>query len=700
MFILFNLRIKRFFPFCAVLIFYLILGCSSNLFAQEIDKTFGDVEFLILKLYRQQQTADVPYQDFYEAIYQFYQNPLDLNSANSDELANLYVLSNLQIAEIISHRKNNGPFVSVYELQSIESLDLETLELLLHFVKVNSEVGTWRGLKNELRQPDLQYLIFRHSLDLERSRGYLSQNGQAAAYEGDPHNLYMRYRFQKFNLYSVGFTSEKDAGEKWKFEHVQKKYGTDFISAHAVLYNMGRIKRWAIGDYQLQYGQGLVMSGGFFLGKGSETILAVRRNSTGIRPYSSVLETGYFRGTALTLDLNRVEFTPFFSRKYIDGSIQLTDSASNDDLATLRYTGLHRTATELAARKTVLETAYGLNANYQSLNKNLHVGANLLRLEFDKTVLPAKGFYNFYDFKGEANSNYSLYYSYFLKNISLFGEAATSLSGGKGIVQGALVSLGSRVDVSMMYRNYAPNLHTHYGNSFGENYKNSNEKGFYWGIKIRLTNKTELNAFYDLYMFPWLKYRVSAPSSGAEQMLAIRHKFNKKALFMAQFRTETKEMDAETANEEKYLISHTRQFFMAQFEYKIDRHFYLKSRFQQSSYSKEGFVSHGSMIAQDFGYDGRTVDFSLRCSLFDTDDFENRQYMYEKDVLYSFSFPFFTGKGMRQYMMTKINLTSQLTFWLKYGRTTYFDREEVGSGYEQVLGNIRSEIKLQLRYTF
>ncbi len=694
------MRNKRFFPFSASLIFYLILGFGHNGFTQEIEKSSHDIELLISKLYRQQQTADVPYQDFYESLSQFYQNPLDLNTASADELANLYLLANHQIADILAHRQQNGLYISVYELQTIESLDLETLQQLLHFVKINSDAGTWKGIKKDLRQPDQRYLIFRHALDVERPHGYLSQNGKTSAYEGGPHNLYMRYRFQKFNRYSFGFTSEKDAGEKWKYDVDQKKYGPDFVSAHAVLYNLGRIKRWAIGDYQLQYGQGLVLSGGFFLGKGSETILAARRNSTGIRPYSSVLETGYFRGTAITFDLNRVEITPFFSHKYIDGSIQYADSISNDDLATLRYTGLHRTATEMAARKTVQETAYGLNANYQSINNNFQVGANLLRLEYDKILLPAKGFYNFHDFKGGANSNYSLYYSYFLKNISLFGEAATSLSGGKGIVQGALVSLGSRVDVSLVYRNYAPNLHTPYGNSFGENFNNSNEKGLYWGIKIRLSNKTELCAFYDLYIFPWLKYRVSAPSSGNEQMLVLRHKFNKKTLFIAQFRTETKEMDALSAQEEKYLVSHTRKFYMAQFEYKVDKHFYLKSRFQQSSYFKEGIGSKGAMIAQDFGYDGRKIDVSLRCSLFDTDDFENRQYMYEKDVLYAFSFPFFTGKGMRQYIVTKINLTNRLTFWLKYGRTTYFDREEVGSGYEQVLGNIRSEIKSQLRYAF
>ena len=167
-----------------------------------------------------------------------------------------------------------------------------------------------------------------------------------------------------------------------------------------------------------------------------------------------------------------------------------------------------------------------------------------------------------------------------------------------------------------------------------------------------------------------------------------------------QYRAETKEMDLEIANEEKVLVPYSRHFLMVQLEYKVDKHFYLKSRIQQSKYSKDGKNSVGFMVAQDFGFDGRKIDLAFRSALFDTDDFENRQYMYEKDILYSFAFPFFYGKGMRNYFVMKLNLTTSLSIWLKYGRTTYFDRERVGSGNDETLGNSRSEIKSQLRYTF
>ena len=104
---------------------------------------------------------------------------------------------------------------------------------------------------------------------------------------------------------------------------------------------------------------------------------------------------------------------------------------------------------------------------------------------------------------------------------------------------------------------------------------------------------------------------------------------------------------------------------MVQIESKVDKHFYFKSRMQLSSYQTIQKRTHGFLVLQDIGYDGRKVDLSFRTALFDSDDFENRQYTYEKDVLYAFNFPFYYGKGMRNYAIAKVNLSKQITFWIK-----------------------------------
>lgn len=679
--------------------FFLCVWATIVCEAQEINKSDFDAESIISSLYRQQNVADISYQDFYESLFQYYQNPLNLNNATSEELRGLYLLNDAQIADIQLHKRTFGDFIAFEELQSIESLNTEILKQVSYFMVVRT--NNLQKLNTDIRNPDQHYLLLRHSRDVEKSKGYLTKQDNTTNYSGDPNNLYLRYRIQKYNSFSLGFTAEKDAGESVDFNTNKKKYGADFTSFHAIIYGKGLVKKWVIGDYQIQFGQGLVLSGGFFIGKGAETILSVRRNSTGIRPYTSLLETNYLRGSAITLGFKNVSVTPFVSRKNMDASINSIDS-TQDDFASLRYTGLHRTGSELAARHSVLETTYGLNANYVSTNNKLQLGINTLQIQYDKFIQPTARFYNINDFRGNRNSNNGLYYNYFWKNVSLFGEAATSESGGKGFVQGLLVSMGQKVDVSMVYRNFSPNLHTPYGNAFSENFKNANEQGIYWGIKIRLSTKTELTGYVDSYRFPWLKYRVSAPSVGHEYMISTRHKFNKKTVLTFQTRYEAKEKDTYSDSESDVvsLSFHKRSYAMVQIESKVDAYFYFRSRIQGSTYYRLDQSTTGFMTVQDVGLNGRKVDLSFRSSIFDTDDFENRQYVYESDVLYSFNFPFYSGKGMRNYVVAKLNLNRQITLWLKYGRTTYFDREIIGSGNEQTSGNIRSEVRWQLRYSF
>ena len=680
-------------------IFFLWLFAACNIFGQSSQKTMPDAEMLISTLYRTQQGEDLNYADFYESLYQFYLNPLDLNSADPEELRSVYILNDIQIAAILKHIKIYGPFASVYELQSIPDFSSELIRNLMPFVTIRSLDDTWRGLNKQLVKPDQHYLLLRSNVDIEKAKGYKTIGGKPPAYPGNSQNYYFRYRFQKYKSYSFGITAENDAGEILAFDPKNKKFGTDFLSFHAMVFNKGKIKKLILGDYQLQFGQGLLLSGGFFTGKGSETILSVRRSSTGIRPYTSLLETSYLRGVAATIALGPIEITPFVSQKFIDGSIS-DDTIQERDNATIHYTGLHRTTTELASRASVREQMTGLNTHYLSLNKNFQAGMNFVNVDYDKVLQVSPRFYNKYEFNGNRNYNASAYYSYFFRNISFFGEAGMSKGDGRGGIQGLMLSLGPKVDLAVVYRNYNKSLHTPYGNSFGENYKNSNEEGVYWGIKIRLNAKTEFTGYYDIYKFPWLKYQVSAPSFGKEYLVSVRHKFNKKTLLLSQFRKEIKEKDTETTLSEKYLTTFTRSNYSVILELKSDRNIVLKSRVQGSKYQISKKSTYGYYISQDLGYEGQKFDISFRMALFDTDDFNTRQYAYENDVLYSFSIPFFSGSGMRNYIVSRINLTKNIGLWLKYSRTQYFDKKVNGSGNEEVNGNIRSDIKAELRYLF
>src|SRR4026209_1505215 len=79
----------------------------------------------------QSETEDDSY---LQQLEQFRKNPVNLNTADENDLKELKILSGLQIANFISYRKLFGKFISVYELQAVPSWDIQTIRKLLPFI--------------------------------------------------------------------------------------------------------------------------------------------------------------------------------------------------------------------------------------------------------------------------------------------------------------------------------------------------------------------------------------------------------------------------------------------------------------------------------------------------------------------------------------------------------------------------------------
>lgn len=134
--------------------------------------------------------------------------------------------------------------------------------------------------------------MLRYAQILETKKGFTEPDSRSKVrYEGSPFKLYARYKMYSQKDFSLGFTIEKDEGESQL---------ADFKSFHVQFQNKGHWKNSTLGDYQLQVGQGLVSSAGFYIGKGSETVLTTRRNQLGVRPCTSTLENNFFRGASAT----------------------------------------------------------------------------------------------------------------------------------------------------------------------------------------------------------------------------------------------------------------------------------------------------------------------------------------------------------------------------------------------------------------
>src|SRR5687768_14988101 len=93
---------------------------------QEIPRPALNLEIFVQEFLAQQE-EEMNYEDIYENLLQFYQNPIDLNNTTAEELNSLLLLTPNQIANLLKHRQENGNLMSLYELQAIPGFDLITI---------------------------------------------------------------------------------------------------------------------------------------------------------------------------------------------------------------------------------------------------------------------------------------------------------------------------------------------------------------------------------------------------------------------------------------------------------------------------------------------------------------------------------------------------------------------------------------------
>ena len=659
----------------------------------EIDlETFAERLFQI-------QDEDVSYEDLYESLFLFYTSPLNLNKATKEELASLYILNPQQLIEILSYREQYGDFISLYELQNVPHLDLETVRDLIPFVTV-TESSDSRKLLTRILNEENNYLLLRYTRSIQTERGF--DESRENGYQGNPGTIYGRMRIRHSKDFSVGLTFEKDAGEPFSLD--DKPYGFDFYSFHFLLENKGKIKTLALGDYQLQMGQGLVFGSGFSPGKGAETIHTTKRNSVGIRPYSSVLESGFFRGAAATVSLGQFEVTALGSHLKQDALLQndTTYSDYEEFINSIQATGMHRTPNEIASRNQITESNLGFALNFEP-SYRFSAGITALHTQFSRPLQRKPNTYNQFEFQGEQNTIGSAYFNYNFQNFILFGESGISSSGGIGAVGGLIASLTSKIDFSLNFRHFDKDFHSFYGNAFSEGSRIINERGTYWGIKYKPNRQWQFAAYFDRFSFPWLRFRVDAPSKGHEMLGRVTYSPTRKIKAYLQYRFEQKErsITPEGSNTSRLIPTHKGNYLF-NMDYELGPVLSFKTRVQGSFYEENQVTTKGLALIQDVNMTFRKWKLSTRIAVFETDDYDNRQYVYEKDVLYAFSIPAYSGVGIRNYLLLQYSASRYLTCYARYGRFQYSERQtsNIGSGNDLIDGNIKSDFKIMARWKF
>jgi hypothetical protein len=673
-------------------------------FAQQKDAPINDAATQQkIESLAESTSEDVDVNTLLDKLNYYKEHPLNLNTATKEDLEDLLVLDNIQIQALLNHIKDYGTLIALEELQTIEGFNQETINKILHYVKITGDENERKISLKKLLKDEISNFFFRYQQTLENAKGYSDTLPDNKRYLGSPAKLYAYYRYTFGNRISAGITGEKDAGEKF-FKGTQPN-GFDFYSAHVFYRDNNFIRTLALGDYYVQYGQGLTLYSGLAFGKSAD-VINIKKNARGILPYSSVDENAFMRGGAAAFGVNNFQLDIFYSAHKIDANIISTnDTVVTDENITVSSFvegGYHRDSSELADKDVVTQTMYGGHLQYKE--RNLNIGATAYQTSFDRALVKNIQPYNKFEFQGKENLNAGFDYNYAFRNINFFGETGRSENGGIAYLNGALISLDPRVAVSLLHRHFDKNYQALLVNAFAENSNVENEDGFYFGITTKPYRTIMLNAYYDSFHFPWLRYQVDAPSSGKEYLAQLTFTPSKK--FETYFRIK-QQVKPENIPGDVYIIgrlqdvSHTNYRF--DIRYKISDVVDLGNRIEFISLVRgENKPGHGFMVYQDINYKPlkSRFSFSARYVLFDTDDYDTRIYAYENDVLYSYSIPSYYYQGERFYLTSKYRIKRGIDLWLRYARTVYDNQTTISSGLDEIDANHKSEVKAELRIQF
>lgn len=611
--------------------------------------------------------------DYLQELDHYKRHPLNINTAEKDDLRALTILNEWQIENLIVYRKLLGRLISLYELQAVPGWDLGTIRKLWPYLSVEDTDSLSDILTQRLNKGETS-VLFRVSQVLEKAAGF-KKNLTGNYYLGSPQQFFFRYSYKYKNLLQYGITAQKDAGEP--FFNRKLKGGFDFYSFHALIRKLGIIETLAVGDFTVNLGQGLIhwQSMAFKMGT---SVLNIKRESPVLKPYSSAGEYNFHRGIGITLHKGKWEGTGFVSIRKLSSTI-----ADGDEYFTsLQTSGYHRTEGELEDRNNIGQVATGGNIRFT--DERFRVGVNGI---FHRFALPLKKQddpYNLFALSGKEWYNGSIDYAYTGKNFHVFGELAIDRKQHAAWLNGIVISVDRRVDIALLQRTIAKEYQTVNGNAFTENTLPSNENGLYAGISIHPSPKWLLNTWMDVYQFPWLRFGVDYPSNGSNYRLQISYVPDKKTELYIIYRNRREEM--------------VKQTLRLNTSISLSELFTLRNRYEltwiESARSKreEGFLFYLDMICKPML---KSFSIIARWLYFETSSYASRIYAYENDVLFSYSVPAFSGRGNHYGIMLNYKISKWLNGWLHFQQTLYSDRASIGTGLAQLKGNTKTEMKLQ-----
>ena len=575
-------------------IFSILLLCSiSVIYAQSF--TLDDI---LEDIYNQlSEDGEAPLESLQEDLLEIAANPINLNNTNANELSQLHFLSDQQIDAILLYQYQH-PFQEIYELQLIHCLKDYEIRNLLPFVYVGKADEDDKLYFREV------FHYAQHEMTLRLDARNIED------FEGDPMYGKLRYRFNYQNRVQAGVTATMVTDNGRLAIGDRMDYG-----GYIQLRDIGPMKTIVAGNYQANFGYGLVVGSPFKRGK-SAYIQSTATTDEGLKKFSSVGDSYYyFHGLGATARIKWADVSAFYSLR-----------EDKKEEAWQHVVGANATARwkKLKVGVTGIETIKKPTQN--SSLKGREIGKDVI----DKGVIGANVRYNW-------------------GKVDVWGEVAASQGEkwGWGTIMGVRVNPIADLNLLAIYRYYSPEYENVYANALCSKTRIYDEHGGYIGLEYNRLKNWQLSAFGDVW------------KEGYETMAQADFVPQKDYKMHMRLRAKRKnEIDT-------YSLRWNTVWESGQWK--------LKTQMDGNMvYAKENW-SYGWSLFQDVEYRLANVPIvlQLRAQAFDAREWNNRVYMYENDVLYAYSIPFVYGFGGRFWLNARYKINDTFSVYLRVSETIY-----------------------------
>lgn len=657
-----------------------VLLVSLLVFQQAYPRDDNGWEQLYSRMISGYDAGESSLEDNFEQMYGLADNPIDINRATRNDLQQLPFLSDIQIEEIISYRDRHAPLRSLNELRLIPGLDFDEQKLLSDFIYVGQEEGrdTMPSLRSMMRYSH-------QNLTASVKIPFYSRKGDNGYYAGYPYKHWIRYTMSSLGHLKAGFTASQDAGEA--FFTAPSRMGYDFYSFYLSLQDAGRLRKLVVGRYKLRFGLGLALNNGYSLGKFS-SLSGTGKYGTYLSGYSSRSEANYLQGAAATISLTKsVSVTPFVSWREIDATL----NKDNRSIATILTSGYHRTVSEIKRRHNASQWLLGAHSDWR--HDRWHAGITAFYTSLSLPLKPKpKPLYRRYYPEGRSFTNISADYGYLSGRFSFSGEIATGSCQAVATLNTVAWQAKDDLRLMLVQRYYDKRYNSLFSSAFSEGGYIRNENGLYLGADWQVNAHWMIRGYTDMVYFPWARYMSSASSYAMDNMLQAGWSCDRWNLNI-RYRIKMRQRD----NSAKTMMT-------MRYEHRLRMQLdYGDGKWQSRTQADASLVSfesssRGWMISQNLGYRHTRGFVWGSLGYFHTDNYESRIYTYERGLLYNASFPSFFGHGIRYAVQGQMQIKRSLVLVAKLGSTCYFDRNHIGSSYQQIDHSHQTDLELQVRW--